>query len=236
MRAAFPPRPHPATWALLGVLALQGLVWLWGRGHASLEEIVPTPPSELALKVAAMGDDQFLFRTLGLRLQSFGDSGGQVTPLTDYDYKRLQGWFLAIDGLDPTSDYIAVIAAHYYGVTPKTSDLPHVIAYLRSHAAKAPERNWRWLAHAVYLARHRLKDNRLALEIALDLAALPYPDIPAWTKAMPAYAMADLGEREAAIALLSAIMQTDAQHLTPEEMKGMMKSIKKWQRQGGTGR
>jgi hypothetical protein len=110
-----------------------------------------------------------------------------------------------------------------------------VVAYLRTHAAKDYASNWRWLAHAVYLARHRMKDNVLALEVARELAGLPIPDLPPWTRAMPAYAMADLGEREAAIALLVAIMATDAKHLTPEEVVGMEKSIRKWQRLGEGG-
>ncbi|CAA6605605.1 conserved exported hypothetical protein [Rhodospirillaceae bacterium LM-1] len=227
--------PHPATWALLAMLAAQLLVWAWGRGMYANEEITPPPPPALSLKLAAMGDDQFLFRSLGLHLQNFGDTGGQVTPLADYDYQRLYGWFLALDGLDPLSDYVAVIAAQYYGLTPKNEDVRHVVAYLRAHAAKDYASNWRWLAHAVYLARHRMKDNVLALEVARELAGLPIPDLPPWTRAMPAYAMADLGEREAAIALLVAIMATDAKHLTPEEVVGMEKSIRKWQRLGEGG-
>jgi hypothetical protein len=158
-----------------------------------------------------------------------------VTPLADYDYKRLKGWFEALDGLDPISDYVAVLAAQYYGLTPKHEDIPNVIAYLRAHAAKDYAHNWRWLAHAVYLARHRMKDNALALEVARELAGLPIPDLPPWTRAMPAYALADLGEKEAAIALLSAILATDAKDMTPEEAVGMMKSIKKWQSGNGGG-
>jgi hypothetical protein len=227
-----PSKPHPTSWALLGVLLLQISVWSWGREMRAFEETTPPPPSPLMLKLAAMGDDQFLFRVLGLQLQTFGDSGGQVTPLSEYDYGRLKGWFEALDGLDPVSDYVAVIAAQYYGVTHKREDLPHIIAYLRAHAAKDYAHNWRWLAHAVYLARHRLKDNALALEVARELAGLPIADLPPWTRAMPAYAMADLGEKEAAIALLSAILATDAKDMTEEEAKGMMKSIQKWQRAG----
>ncbi|TAN44569.1 MAG: hypothetical protein EPN26_16710 [Rhodospirillales bacterium] len=223
--------PHPATWALLALMGVQLGVWNWGRTLSGQEEIVPAPPPPQVFTIMALGDAQYLFRVMALQLQNFGDSGGKVTPLAEYDYQRLGGWFRALDDLDPVSDYVAVTAAQYYGMTPKRADVVHVVAYLREHARKDPARNWRWLAHAVYLARHRMKDNALALEVAQELAALPVPDLPAWTKAMPAYALADLGEREAAVALLSAILATDARHLTPEEAKGMMKSIQKWQRQ-----
>jgi hypothetical protein len=228
-------KPHPATLALIAALLVQIAVWAWGRRLEQSLEIVPPPPSSLAVKAMALGDDQYLFRLLGLQLQNFGDSGGQVTPLAQYDYKRLSGWFHALDGLDPVSDYVAVIAAQYYGVTPKRSDIPYVVSYLREHARKDPGRNWRWLAHGVYLARHRMKNNELALEVARELAALKVPDLPPWTRAMPAYALADLGEREAAVALLSAILATDAKHLTEEEAIGMQKSIQKWQALEGEG-
>lgn len=202
--------------ALVGAFALQALFWLNTRALRPDFGLVPPVPTSEAIQALAFGDGQFLYRALGLRIQNTGDDGGRFTPLDRYDYGRLEGWFMALDGLDPVSDFVPVVAGYYFSNTPKRPDIVHVVNYLRHYARHDPARSWRWLAHAVYLARHRMKDQRLALEVARELTALDVPDMPSWARQMQVFILADLGENEAARALMLRILDTDP-NLSKEE-------------------
>lgn len=195
--------------ALVGAFALQALFWLNTRALRPSFAVLPPVPTKEAVQALAFGDGQFLYRALGLNIQNAGDDGGRFTPLHSYDYRRLEGWFMVLDNLDPVSDFVPVVAGYYYSNTKKQDDVRHVVSYLRHHAMNDPARKWRWLAHAVYLARHRVKDQHLALEVANQLAGLRVPGLPSWTRQMPAFILADLGDDEAARAVLMSIIATD---------------------------
>jgi hypothetical protein len=222
-------RPHPATLALILAAILQVGFSLWAGGLRIEEAIVPDPPTRSQLQAFAFGDDQFLYRSLGLELQNFGDTGGRFTPMGDYDYVKLKLWFERLDELDPKADYVAAIASDYYGISRNQNDIRQIVDFLLAHARRDPATKWRWMARAAYLARHKLGDKRYALEIARELAALPDPSLPVWVRAMPAYVLAEIGEREAASDLLNAILASDPR-ITPEEARGMRRHIRSWSR------
>ncbi len=101
------------------------------------------------------------------------------------------------------------LAGWYFGQTFEPADLRRIVAYLSAVGARDPARNWPWLAQAVYLARHRLHDLPLALQIARHLAGLAGTAAPLWVQQMPAFVLAQVGEREAARDLLLTILATD---------------------------
>jgi hypothetical protein len=170
---------------------------------------VPSPPPGALAPLLTLGDDQLFYRSAAFGLQNMGDGGGRATPLAHYDYGRLEAWLRLLDELDPQADYAPTLAGYYFGQSPVPDDLRRIVAYLRTIGARDPARHWRWLAHAVYLARHRLRDVALALEIARDLAGLAGSEAPLWVRQMPAFVLADVGEREAARDLLETILATD---------------------------
>jgi hypothetical protein len=199
---------HPAVFLFALLVLLQIALAFTIKGKRPSEAIVAPPPSPRAAQAMSLGDDQFLYRALALEVQEMGDSGGRFTPLIDYDYGKLVEWFRLLDGLDARSDYAASLAALQYGLTKKPEDAKLIAIYVREHANRDPAKKWRFLAHGAYIARHRGKDMDLALEIAKDLAAVNVPDIPAWTKQMPAFIMTEMGDKEAAEAYLSALIAT----------------------------
>ncbi len=212
--------PRKALIAVLVTLSLQGVFWSQTRDLRRAWVGVPPVPSHKVALAVALGDGQFLYRAATFALQNMGDEGGRVSPLKDYDYQRLGRWFALLDQFDPKSQYLPVLVGYYFGQTPKTEDLRVVIDYLVRVTERDPERNWRWLAHAVYLARHRINDIKLALDLAYRLAALEAPGLPVWTKQMPAFVLAEVGDNEAARDLMVVILETD-QNLTPEEIEFM---------------
>ena len=212
--------PRGALAAVLIALGLQGAFWWQTRELQAGWEGVPPAPSHQVAKALAMGDGQFLYRAATFVLQNMGDEGGRVTPLKDYDYQRLGQWFSLLDRFDPKSEFLPVLVGYYFSQSQNPDDVRIVISFLAHIAIRDPERNWRWLAHAIYLARHRVKDMNLALSLAYRMAAMASPGIPIWARQMPAFVLAEVGEREAARDLMEAIMDSQID-LEPSEIEFM---------------
>jgi len=201
------PRKYFAV--LLAGLLTQML--FWAHSHTPRNEwraVRLAAPSAALADALRVADDQFTYRALALGLQNAGDFAGEMTPLKDFDYGRLAGWFSLLSEIDPDSQYIPALAGYYYGQSRNPDQLRHIVTYLQQLAVKYPQKHWRWLAYSVYLARHRIKDQSLALELAYQLAALQVADLPIWTRQMPAFVLADIGEKEAARDILEAILAT----------------------------
>ena len=97
------------------------------------------------------------------------------------------------------------IASFYFGALDDTTEkLRPLIHYLYEVGNAAEGEKWRWLAHAVYLARFKLQDLDLAYKMALDLAALANQDgsdLPNWARQMPAFILNAKGDKQAAMAI-----------------------------------
>ncbi len=212
--------PKGALAAVLITLSLQAAFWWRTRDLQAGWEGVPPAPSSQVAKALALGDGQFLYRAATFVLQNMGDEGGRVTPLKDYDYQRLGQWFFLLDRFDPQSEYLPVLVGYYYSQSQNPDDVRVVISFLAHIAIRDPMRNWRWLAHAIYLARHKVGDMNLALSLAYRMAAISGPGIPIWARQMPAFVLAEVGEKEAARNLMEAIIDSQAD-LEPSEIEFM---------------
>lgn len=185
---------------------------------------VPPVPSARGAAAMTLGDNQLSYRVFALTLQNLGDTGGDVTPLQDYDYKKLRHWFWLAQALDPKADHVPMIAAYYFGATRKPEDIRVVVDYLAVAGKSNIGEKWRWLVHAVFLARHRLNDLEYALRLAYDLADIRSEDrpMPAWTKQMPAFVLKAQGDREAAKDIILALLATDQKNMHPNEINFML--------------
>jgi hypothetical protein len=201
---------------LAAALVLHAALALHHRERRADWSGVPPPPPLPIAPAMALGDSQLFYRAAAFALQNMGDDGGRVTPLADYDYARLGAWLDLLDRLDPAARYAPTLAAYYFGQTPDPEGLRRIVAYLGRVGGRDPARNWRWLTHAAYLARHRLHDLPLALAVARHLARLPAGEVPLWVRQMPAFVLAEVGEHEAARDLMATILATEA-HLAPDE-------------------
>ncbi|MCP4394223.1 MAG: hypothetical protein GY804_08185 [Alphaproteobacteria bacterium] len=211
------------TILFLVMCLMQYLFWNNTKNVLPKWSIVPEVPSQIFVKAMAFGDNQFIFRMLGLEIQNAGDSGGRFTSLRLYDYDKLVKWFALLDSLDDYSDYAASMAANYYGMTQKKEDIPKIINYIREHVARYPDKKWRWLAHAVYLAQYKMEDNLYALKIAKELANLDAPNAPMWTEQMPAFIMKTMGDKEKSRAFMIKLYEEKsiAAKLSKEEKRYM---------------
>lgn len=217
------------AWGFLTLALIMNIVvWSYARPMQARWMNVPPAPSYAGSMISSLGDPQFAYRRLSLVLQNLGDTGGRSTALKDYDYATLEDWFYLADKLDPVSDYVPRLAAYYYGSSQNAKDTIYVIRYLEQVGQHHYEEKWRWLAHAVHLARHRYGDMNIALDLAYKLAAIGHEnkDIPAWAQQMPAFLLTEeLDESDSARRIMCAIL-ADADHLDPAEINHTIAYIK----------
>lgn len=186
---------------------------------------VPPPPSATAISLAFLGDRELAFRSSALTLQNFGNMTGQIQALKDYNYTNLGKWFWMEDALNKKSDYVPFLAAYYFGGTQNPHQLYPVIDYLRVVGKYPGGEKWRWLGQAVFLARHKLEDQKLALELAEELATTYHAGMPAWPLQMKAIIASDMGEKEMAYDMMVEMLRTESARMHPNEVNFMLDYI-----------
>lgn len=149
-------------------------------------QVLPPAPSHHAADAQAFGDAQFLYRVLVMDLQNFGDTGGRLTPLKDYDMSRVVDWLRALDRLDYSANHHVTLGARYFAQTQDRSQLHQLLAYLRAHVDGDPTQKLQWLMEALHIARVRLKDENLVLEIADQLGRYDTPTMSVTAYQLPA--------------------------------------------------
>jgi len=215
MHGRFPIRPLLVLLALLGATAAVGA----RRDAGPLDApAVPPVPTSTALRAQGLGDGQFAFRARSLQLQHLGNLGGRVVPYKDMDYARLERWFRTLDRLDDRAIVVPVTAAFLYSNTQRAADVRHLVAYLADRARARPATGWRWMAHAIYLARYRLEDPDLALRLAGELRRFEGEDIPPWARQLEIFVLRDIGRKDAARALVLGMLE-DGAKLPPAERR-----------------
>lgn len=209
--------------ACLGLAFTLNLAFWFGAHETSAHwGGVPPVPTENGARIMTLGDEQLSYRFGAITLQNLGNSGGRVTAIKDYDYQKLGQWFWLLHGLDPASNHVPMMAAYYFGATQKPEDIAVVVEYLGAIGQNPVGNKWRWLVHAIFLARHRMDDLPLALDMAYALSRMqPVGDVlPGWARQMPAFVLAEQGEKQTARRLMEDILMT-ATDLHPNEVSFM---------------
>ena len=170
------------------------------------EPVVPIPYSSTQAEVLSCGEQQMLFRIFALQLQYMGDPYGITTSLAQYDYKLLLQWLYLLDSLDQKSHFTPAIAAYYYSQTPDVHSLQYIVDYLVFNANHHIEERWWWVIQAALIAKRKLKNNVLAVEISKQLIDIKN-DMPLWARQMSAIILADIGEMQSAYAITNHILQ-----------------------------
>lgn len=178
---------------------------------------VPTPPSAEFMEGIALGDNQFLFRSVALMLQNSGDTFGRFSPLKLFNYDDLSKWMRLEDGLDHTSDYMPSMAAYYFSQTQNVEDVRYLVNYLYDHSVHNVKDKWWWLVQAIYLANHKLKDAELTLKIATPLGA---KDLPVMAQQMLAIVYEQRGELDQAFRIITEI-QKNVDDISEKDLRYM---------------
>jgi hypothetical protein len=210
----------PITVRAGAAAALCGQLWLSAAQPAPVASAraLPSPPAPSVLRAASLGDPIPFAQLLTLYLQAFDNQPGISIPFLQLDYERVALWLEAILALDPRGQYPLMLASQLYAQVPDPARQRLMLELVYRHFGEDPDRRWPWLAHASIMAKHRLGDPALALRYARALRELTSPArVPGWARQMEIFLYEDIGELEAARALLGGLLAsgsvTDAHEL-----------------------
>lgn len=167
------------------------------------------PPDEAVFTLMGLGDVLPPAKGLNLWLQAFDNQPGISIPFARLDYGRVTQWLATILSLDPRGQYPLLVASRVYSDVPVEAKQRVMLDFVYQEFFVDPPRRWPWLAHAAYVAKHRLKDMDLALKYARAIRQNIEPDMaPAWARQMEIFILEDMGELESARVMLGGLLAT----------------------------
>lgn len=177
----------------------------------------------------AMGSEQLLGHLLAIRLQLHDSQAGQHFTYNLIDYPVLLDWLDRITMISPGTEYPMLLASRVYTTTRDQQRLRLILGFIQRRFEDDPQLHWRRLAEASLIARHRLGDLELALEMAAKLADQPTSvKMPAWARDFKFLLLADMNELESAITIIQALLQSNAVH-DPDEKRFLERKLLEFQ-------
>lgn len=201
--------PVAITAALTATLAAQVAWHHYEPPPMAHARALPAPPPSGLLRSLSLGDPIVLSKVVMLWLQAFDNPPGISIPFRDLDYDVVIQWLSRILELDPRSQYPLLAASRLYGEVPVEPKQRQMLAFVYQQFLLDPNRRWPWLAHAVYIAKHRLRDLPLARRYAQALTdRATGPNVPHWAKQMQIFVLEDMGEIDSARVLLGGLLDS----------------------------
>ena len=212
--------PRPLLLGFLVLFACQLLYHHAGRTQMALNyQALYTPLSAPVYRGIAIGSEQLLGYLLAIRLQLHDNQAGQHFRYSLIDYEVLIEWLDRITELSPGTEYPMLLASRVYTSTGDQARLREILGFIQRRFDDNPQLHWRRLAEASVIAKHKLQDLELALAMAEKLTQQPASiEMPNWARDFQFLLLAELNELESAIALIQALLQTDAIH-DPDEKR-----------------
>jgi len=208
-----PVKDVPAHIIIILIIAfLCQITWSSSKPLSTINiKNLPEPPSQIESQLFGLGDSIVISKIFMLWLQAFDNQPGVSVPFKNLDYGRVINWLERILGLDPRAHYPLLAAGRIYGVVEDEGRKRLMLAFIYEQFAKDPNRRWPSMMHAIYVAKHRLKDYPLALKYAHAVAQeVSVDNIPSWVKQMEIYVLEDMGEIESAKILIGGLLESGA--------------------------
>lgn len=206
-----PVRDVPCLFLLMLVTALAAQI-IWSSLQPEPEAVainLPPAPAADVLRLLSLDDPPVASRITMLWLQAFDDQPGVSIPFIRLDYDRVISWLDVCLQLDGDSQYPLLAASRLYTFPPDASRIRKMLDFVYKKFSQDPGKRWVWMAHAVYVAKHRLQDLDLALKFAKAIRAnTTAGEVPDWARDMDIYALEDLGEVQAARILIGGLLES----------------------------
>jgi hypothetical protein len=133
------------------------------------------------------------------------------------NYDVLIDWLELISAISPDNEHTALLASRIYSQTSDPDRLRQILAFIERRFDENPQLYWRRLAEGSLLAKHKLHDLERALQMAEKIAQQPASvQMPQWARDFRFLLLAELNEFESAIAIIQALLQSNAVH-DPDE-------------------
>jgi len=224
--------PVPLIWGFLLVLSSQLLFHHYSpllRGFRY--QPLSSPLQASTYRGVAMGSEKLMGYLLALRLQLHDSQAGRYFSYNRIDYAVLVDWLEQITRVNLTSEYPMLLASRVYSQTRDKSRLQLMLGFIERNFDHAPQLHWRRLAEASVIAKHQLGDLELALRMAQKLALQPASiEMPQWARDIRFLLLAELNELESAIAIIEALLQSNAV-LDSDEKRFLKEKLSKFQQE-----
>jgi len=208
-----PVKDVPAHIIIILVIAfLCQIYWSSSKPLSTINiKKLPDPPSQIESQLFGLGDSIAISKIFMLWLQAFDNQPGVSVPFKNLSYRRVISWLERILSLDPKGQYPLLAAGRIYGEVTDEGKKRQMLAFIYEQFPKDPNRRWPSMAHAIYIAKHRIKDYPLALRFAHAVAQqVTATNIPSWVKQMEIYVLEDMGEIESAKILIGGLLESGA--------------------------
>ena len=167
------------------------------------------PPDQQFVRLLGLSDDVTTARLLMLWLQAFDTQPGVSLSLRELDYSHVSDWLGLILQLDEKMQYPLLAAARFYAEVPDPDRQRLMIRFITDKFLEEPNYRWPAMAHAVYIAKHRMKDLSLAQQCARLLREhTSSAQVPYWARQMEFFVLEDMGELEAAKILIGGLLES----------------------------
>lgn len=212
--------PWPLLAAFVILLVLQAIHHHHDRELVEARYDALTPPLSATLyRGVAMGSEQLFGYLLGLRLQLHDNQAGQHFRYQLIDYDLLVDWLDRVTEVSSGTEYPMLLASRVYSTTRDPAQLRRILGFIERRFDDDPQLHWRRLAEASVIARHQLGDLEYALVLARKLARQPASvKMPHWARDFEFLLLAELNELESSIAIIEALLQSDAVHDPDEKL------------------
>jgi hypothetical protein len=201
--------PRPVVALLLMSLVTQVALHYHQPAVPARAEQMPRPPRIDIVRAMSFGEDIVAAKLAMLWLQSFDNQPGISIPLAALDYTKVVEWLALILALDPNAHYPLLAASRIYAEVPDVDKQRAMLEFVEREFRRDPDARWPWMAHAVYIAKHRIGDIELALRYARTLSRYATgAAVPNWAKQMDIFVLEDMGELESAKVLLGGLLDS----------------------------
>lgn len=189
-------------------------------------ENLGAPPTLNTLNIASLSEPIALGKLLMLYLQAFDNQSGVRLPFQSLDYDNLQHWLGHILELDPKAQYPLLAATHLYAEVPDDAKKRIMLDFIYRRFIEDPNHRWRAMAHAAFIARHRLKDLPLTLKYARAIRLYATDkSIPSWARQMEIFLLEDMNELDSAKILLGGLIAS-GEITDPHELRFLDERLK----------
>jgi hypothetical protein len=170
---------------------------------------LPVATSSHVVRVISLDDPVTASRLIMLWLQAFDNQPGISLSLKELNYYRVIDWLNLILDLDNKTQYPLLAAIRFYAEVQDEEKQRQMIQFVKEKFLEKPYERWSVMAHAVYIAKHRVKDIELALSCARLIRQYAKGNsVPFWAKQMEIFILEDIGELESARILIGALLES----------------------------
>lgn len=182
-------------------------------------------------KAIFKGSEKTWGELLLLNVQLHDNQAGRHLSYLHLDYKKLMDWLLTAHAVNPDSDYPGFLATRIYAQVSNPQKVRQMIEVVELLFESDPVQHWRRMTEASLIAKHKLGDLQLSLQLAEKVARLPNSiDLPLWARDMRLILLDELNQNESAVILISSMIESGT-ITDPDELRFLQSRLLKIQQE-----